>query len=72
MHSRKLLDCLCAAVLTGIRVVGIPHKEQGLCMQGCSSLSVRGLIFSVFLVRQSVADPHYEVTCPWPAFNPDH
>lgn len=57
MHSRRLLDCLCAAVLTDIRVIEDPHEEQGLCTRGFSSLSVRGLIFSVFLVTQSLADP---------------
>jgi len=32
---------------------------------------VDGLIHSVFLVRWPVANPHYNVTCPCPVFNPD-
>lgn len=62
---------LCNVLSTDTCVFEVPNENQGLWWQGHSCLSVKGLSCMVFLVRRSVADPHYKHTCPFCALNPD-
>lgn len=41
------------------------------CKHEAAPLSLEEHVSLVFLVRQPVADPHCNVTCPCPPFNPD-
>ena len=41
----------CAVPPTDIRVIEVPHEDQGLRTRGCLYLSIEGLICLVFLIR---------------------
>lgn len=69
--SKVLFMPCCVVPPTQIGAVEVPHEDQGLRTRGQGScLPIEGLIHAVFLVRQPVAEPHYDVTCPCPPFNP--
>lgn len=54
-----------------VSIFFISHRFYASVLEVCSFLYIEGLIHSVVLGGQSVADPHCNVTCPCPAFNPD-
>lgn len=54
-----------------IAVFGVLYEDQGLWMWGWFYLSSEGFVNLIFLVRWPSANPHHNVTCPCPPFNPD-
>ena len=59
---RNLQDCMCLVFPADVRVIEVPHENQGLWLWGWFQLLVEGLIYFLFLVRWPVVHMHNNVT----------